>query len=245
MPGWSGAAFRATLARRAASLQRLAWLVETRGLDLVLSGPDITVEVPPGPAHSRSRRGALLPPLYGVPDAPAFDEPGRLRSLADKLSPAAAGERPPIPYPALELDSRQHAVLRSRIALNRAAFNAVRVGGRVRSDRRHPYCEHCLAFPSHEDTALHVVAQCALYRERRQELKLQLHNVLHALRVRTFGSAQLAQTIHNEDELFFHVAMAAPHVLDLECVRLHRNARERLLRLTGAFLEFIRSTRPV
>jgi hypothetical protein len=69
--------------------------------------------------------------------------------------------------------------------------------------------------------------------------------VLIALRARTLGNAQLAQIIHNEDELFFHVVMAAPHVLDLDCVRLHRDARERLLRLTGAFLEFIRSTRPV
>ena len=109
----------------------------------------------------------------------------------------------------------------------------------------HPYCEHCLAFPPPLDTALHVVAQCPRYRERRRELKLQLHNVLLALRVRTFGSAQLAQIIHNEEELFFHVVMAAPHVLDLDCVRLHRSARERLLRLTGSFLEFIRTTRPV
>ena len=243
-PGWSGTAFRAALARRAGSLQRLTWLAETRGLAVEMDGTSPVVEVLPGWGRDRIRRGALLPPLYGVPDAPAFEEPDRLRLLADELT--AMDERPPAPYPALELDNRQHSVLRSRIALNRADFNAVHVGGQMRSDRRHPFCEHCLAFPvAHEDTALHVVSECSRYRERRLELKLQLSNVLLALRVRTFGNAQLAQTIHNEEELFFHVVMAAPHVLDLECIRMHRSARERLLRLTGSFLEFIRTTRPV
>jgi hypothetical protein len=237
--GWTGQVYFAALPRTAASMQRLVWLAETRGFDLDTTGPAADLPQP----HRNGPRGMLLAPLYGVPSH--MPDLNQLRPLAMHLAPASA--RSSTPYEALVLDERNHAVLRSRIALNRAAFNGVRIGGRLRSDRPNmsPLCQHCALHPPAEDTALHVIAQCPRFSARRLQLKNQLRAVIDSLRQRCFEDTRLSQAIHDENELFYHVVLVSPATLDLDCVRLHRDARERLLRLTGGFLEFIRSIRPI
>ena len=122
------------------------------------------------------KRGAMLPPLLGVPSAQRVELPHTdlLRSASHLVDHCLA-------FSACTLgeDLKHHAQLRARIALNRAAFHAVRAG-RSKDPRAPRRCRQCPATPP--ETARHVLVSCPRYSASRDELKKKLAAQIERIR---------------------------------------------------------------
>ena len=187
--------------------------------------------------HRDEPRGALILPLLGVPvDAVT---PDQLAAAAIAITGQHAW--PPGPTPSLLIDDSRHARARARASLNRElTYRGVRVGGQLTHERTHPYCTYCGAHRGVlvDETARHVIADCPRYAERRQQLLSQLHSAIRWVRT---GIAQ-HPTLHRAfpaHDLHYRITLCPPALFAL----IHARPRERLLRLTGGFLSYIRDTK--
>jgi len=99
-------------------------------------------------------RGTMPPPLLGLPSAPR---------TVDQLE-ALAATLPAGPMPSLLIDEPEHAMRRTRVALNReSTWLAVRHARSKKTPAEAP--RHCTACapasgPPQAETAMHVIAHC-------------------------------------------------------------------------------------
>ena len=181
------------------------------------------------------KRGAMLPPLLGVPSAQRVELPHTvlLRSAIDlvnhKLSFSAR---------TLSEDLKRHAQLRARITLNRAAFHAVRAS-RSKDPLAPRRCRQCPATPP--ETARHVLVSCPRYAASRDELKQKLAALIERIRKARDKQAHWRRCIQDDDELLFHIILATPFVLS---VLNKTEDRLYLLHSTGNFLLSVHDIRP-
>lgn len=256
--GWSNSvAFSTAVATAALTAQRSLWLLQTRGLDVRYSG----VYAGRVSVHNAGSRGALLPPLWGYDQKVGIDEMEEddakalrvdveaIMSLAE-MEPIRASDdrqrvgsnrRVELVAASLQHDSRYHAKLRSRLAHNRASFNGVRPGGKMRKGQENPVCKHCSSDQNRTETVRHVLLECDAYRSRRKKLLKRLKEVRETIRNRSQAHPMLRHVLRDEMEINYHLMMGSQCVSAL----LDVAAYERLLRLTGSFFEFVQSVRPV
>ena len=181
------------------------------------------------------KRGAMLPPLLGVPSAQRVELPHTvlLRSASHLVDHRLA-----FSARTLGEDLKHHAQLRARITLNRAAFHAVRAG-RSKDPRAPRRCRQCPATPP--ETARHVLVSCPRYSASRDELKKKLAAQIERIRKARDQQAHWRRCIPDDDELLFHIILATPFVLS--CF-LKSADRLYLLHCTGNFLLSVHDIRP-
>ncbi len=256
-PKWDPHALAAAV-RRAAGLQTVVhWLLETRGLRLHMRG--FRYLQLNASKFGLRRSGEHLLPLLGFDPAPTAATGNWLSSTTVVHWPATYAAKPekewPLPlrglgtapHPSLRHDAPTPARLRARLTLNRADFLEVR-HTRLAPDAR--LCQRCNA--AEPETAVHVVARCALHEQQRHALRHKL----------SAFTARLQNTINNPLAAFTHLrpyrhlTSCLPQLDDNLLLTLCLGARPlahalgsklyaKLLRLTAPFLESIRLVRPV
>ena len=170
----------------------------------------------------------------GLPPAPR---------TVDQLE-ALAATLPAGPMPSLLIDEPEHAMRRTRVALNReSTWLAVRHARSKKTPAEAP--RHCTACapasgPPQAETAMHVIAHCPRYADRRESLRHKLHGVIDRMRDRAMDIPRWRHIINDKDSLFFHCVLASPFVLD----GLRPKHRKSFCVTTGRFLDFLITSHP-
>jgi hypothetical protein len=232
-PKWDHKAFKTHINSLTFHRMALRMTLESRGYHHGSrgwnAGEPITHRRPQQP------RGTYLPPQLGIHPL-TMDIPTLTK---------AAFAHTPGPFPSLTNtphtnDTQFHAKLRARIALNRSSLNAVR-----HQHNNDPtlirHCEQCHLVPIPSETSHHTLTQCPRYGRARTRLRRQLHTEIADIQQQATNKPHLHHITQHPDVLLHHLITASPCILSLLATTKHR----RILRTTGAFLEFIHRIRPV
>jgi hypothetical protein len=233
-PSWNYRRWQAKLSFtvQVRSLERL--LNESRGYVYAYRGWQFGRLTSPQ-SSEELKRGAMLPPLLGVPSSRQPELPhtvlldSAVNLVNNKLSFSAR---------TLGDDLKRHAQLRARVTLNRAAFHAVRAS-RSKDPLAPRRCRQCPATPL--ETARHVLVSCPRYSASRDELKKKLATQIERIRKARDQQAHWRRCIQDDDELLFHIILATPFVLS---VFSNIDDRLYLLHSTGNFLLSVHDIRP-
>jgi hypothetical protein len=230
---WDVQAFKRAVQCQSIQYMKYMWLLSTRGLSLH-DHPSSRYRLRDIRPTIGDLKGVHLPPLLGIPDAVA--------APSDIFDAAANPMIPSSPSPSLTMDTRYHATLRTRVALNReSSFLAVKyyhTTNRV-IDISCPYCQD----PDVPHTALHAITQCPRYAVRRAQLKRRIAAVIIDIRQRASIPGSPMHTILTHDDIIFmHLVLCTPYIFSN--LPSDRPSRLRFLRLTGSFLEYIHNIQP-
>lgn len=276
-PDWNATQLRAA-ALRAAGLQSVSlWLLETMGAPLATSQLHHWQLRSAGSLRPNAAalhpRGARLVPFLGINpssyrpvDAVALPR----RPLPSQPSHAPAAQRPAHQLglhmqPSLSLDPAPIVRARTRLALNRADFAAVR---NPRAPIEQQLCTYCSA--NAIDDAHHVLTQCTRFEPERERLRVQLRAAM--IRVKQRLSSPLPiyahlrpyrhlypRTVRNPNGPSNEPPSLDPSnnptdnaLLHLFCLGtapllhiLEHSMFARTLRHTAIFIQHIRTVRPV
>jgi hypothetical protein len=238
---WPSLAFKQHCKRSARMLQYYKAVMESRGHYFHMGGL-ITHNTLTGTVNPADKRGAMLPPMLGIPDAVTDEK--ELRRLVEELPIVNASKPQSLPF-AVQYATPAHMRLRSRCILNRARGLAAVAHYRNKKDTSAAIrqCPHCIiSNVSIPQTLFHAVSVCPKFQAERSALQLKLRATIDSVRARTATHAYFSQILANNDSIFLHIVMATPYIIESVS---NVKSRLALLKLTGQFLEHIHSINPL
>jgi hypothetical protein len=232
-PKWNHKAFKTHISSLTSQRTALRMTLESRGYHHHYRGWNAAEPI----THRRLQkpRGTYLPPQLGI--HPLITD---LPTLTRAALTHTQGPFPSLTNTSHTNDTQFHAKLRARIALNRSSLNDVRhQHNKDTTVVRH--CEQCRLVPIPSETTYHTLTQCPRYATARTRLRRQLRTEITDIQQQALNKPHLHHITQHPDILLHHLITASPCILSL----IATTKRRRILRTTGAFLEFIHRIRPV
>jgi hypothetical protein len=233
---WNSYAFKRAMDLSFTRFQYRQWIYTTRNFIIHTRGLD---EGFPHPTRKSNHQ-----PPYGSTSAPFLGVPSSYQSSADLHAAELTITQPGPLNPFLLNDEPKHACLRARHIFNRSSLNAVKEH-RNKDPSIRRFCDQCVDFPPAVETPFHTITQCPRYQERRRELVQKLNVFLQFLHTKSNSKLLLRRLCPSFSDLFLHLVYLNPILMNILSSHYSQKDLIFIQRLTGDYLYFIHTIRPM